>query len=123
MLCMNKYAQKYIEDCRKKVDVHLGTYRKLATTAKKQNATSLNAALQSFEPAFFNNMILVLDGYFTHRSRTIEGKLCKPAASSDKKARKRLRQDYRQTGNWGPCGVFSFEKLSNGLENDQRISF
>jgi len=74
MLCINNYAQKYIDNCRKKINVQLSAYKKLVATARKHNATLLNAAIDSFEPVFFNNMVLILDSYFTHRSRTIEGK-------------------------------------------------
>jgi hypothetical protein len=35
---------------------------------------AFDAAVESFEPVFLNNMVLVLDSYFCHRSRTIEGK-------------------------------------------------
>jgi hypothetical protein len=34
----------------------------------------ISAAVELFEPVFFNNMVLVLDTYFCHRSSTIEGK-------------------------------------------------
>ena len=34
--------------------------------------TQLDTAIQAFETNFFNNMILVLDNYFCHRSRTLE---------------------------------------------------
>jgi hypothetical protein len=41
-------------------------------TAKKQNDSELNSAIESFETNFFNHMVLVLDHYFVHRSRIIE---------------------------------------------------
>jgi hypothetical protein len=77
MLCVNTYAQRYIDDCRKKVDVQLSAFRKLVKTARTQvgtDGTPLNSSIEAFEPIFFNNMVLVLESYFVHRSRTIEKK-------------------------------------------------
>jgi hypothetical protein len=77
MLCVNNYTQKYIDECRSKVKSQLSAYKNLITTAGSKNVTNetkLNAAIESFEPVFFNNMVLVLDTYFVHRSRTMEGK-------------------------------------------------
>jgi len=77
MLGVNKYAQKYVDECRSKVDLQLSAYKKLVTTARNQagkNGKSLDAAIESFEPVFFNNMALVLDAFFVHRIRAIEGK-------------------------------------------------
>ena len=75
MLCINKYTQKYIDECRAKITLQLSTYKNLVTAAGKQagaNKVQLNAAVQAFETTFFNNMVLVLDNYFVHRSRTLE---------------------------------------------------
>lgn len=77
MLSVYAYSQEYINECRLKVDMQLKTYENLITTAKKQAGNSndeLNSAIESFEPNFFNNMVLVLDNYFNNRSRNLEKK-------------------------------------------------
>ena len=77
MLCVNKYPQDYLDRCRSRVKQQLGVYRDLmaATTGRdKTKNPKIGAAVESFEPVFFNNMVLVLDSYFVHRSRTMEGK-------------------------------------------------
>lgn len=77
MLCINNYTQKYGDGCRSKVDLQLSTYKNLVSTARKQvgaNEALLNSAIETFETNFFNNMVIVLDNYFCHRSRTIEKK-------------------------------------------------
>ena len=77
MLCINNYTQKYIDECRSKVKSQISAYKNLVTTAESQNETNktkLKAAIELFEPVFFNNMVLVLDTYFVHGSRTMEGK-------------------------------------------------
>jgi hypothetical protein len=74
MLSKNEYTQSYVDECRNKVALQLETYKQMVDTAKKHNDPELNSAIESFETNFFNNMVLVLDQYFVHRSRTIEGK-------------------------------------------------
>lgn len=77
MLAVKTYSQEYIDACRARVERQLSAYRKLVATARKQggaDATPADAALESFEPVFFNNMVLILDSYFTHRTRAIEKK-------------------------------------------------
>jgi len=47
----------------------------LVTTAREKTSQSaINSAVDSFEPLFFNNLVVVSDGFFVHRSRTIEKK-------------------------------------------------
>lgn len=65
MLGIKTYTQDYIDACRSRVESQLGTYRNLAATVPVDPA---------FESVFFNNMVLSLDSYFTHRLRGIEGK-------------------------------------------------
>lgn len=71
MLCVNNYTQKYIDECRLKVNVQLSTYKNLKRQINT-DANKLNSTIESFETNFFNNMILVLDALFVHRSSTIE---------------------------------------------------
>ena len=77
MLCVNNYTQKYIDDCRSKVTAQVSAYQALVAAARNKTATDkplLNAAIEAFEPHFFNNMVLALDNYFVHRARAIEKK-------------------------------------------------
>jgi len=74
MLARNDYPREYIDGCRARVRSHVAVYRGLAAAARKQvgaSSRSLQSALGSLEPVFFNNMVLVLDSYFAHRTRTL----------------------------------------------------
>ena len=82
MLCINNYPKNYIDECHTKMEEQLSTYNILIAEIKKQsgtNETQLNAAIESFEPVFFNNLVMVLDNYFSDRSRTLELKDGNPA--------------------------------------------
>jgi hypothetical protein len=68
VLSVNNYSQDYVDDRRRKVDANLAAYRKMA------KAAGASAALEAFEPVFFNNLVLALETYFTHRARGLEGK-------------------------------------------------
>jgi hypothetical protein len=77
LLCVNNYSQEYIDECITRVDSKVSAYKKLLKTARNKFGTeesSLNSAVQSFEPMFFNNMVLVLDAIFVHRARALEKK-------------------------------------------------
>jgi hypothetical protein len=71
VLSVNEYDESYIDACRSKMNEQLAAYEALVATAGDQ---SFHAAVEAFEPAFFNHLVLVLDNYFVHRSRTLEGK-------------------------------------------------
>jgi hypothetical protein len=58
------------------MDAQLTAYRALVGAAERGSAAEpkLRSSLENFEPRFFNNLVIVLDGYFVHRARTLEGK-------------------------------------------------
>lgn len=72
MLGVKNYTRKYINDCRSRVDLELSAYKKLVAAAKSNPASV--KALEAFEATFFNNMVLMLDYFFVHRLRMIDGK-------------------------------------------------
>src|SRR5258707_8110357 len=75
MLGMSRYAKDYIAACRSRVDADLSAYRSLMAAARKETASDqLGCAIDAFEAAFFNNMVLLLDYFFVHRLRGVEGK-------------------------------------------------
>lgn len=77
MLGVRNYTQDYIDGCRSRVDADLTAYRNLVAGARKNPASNeapLNAAIEAFEAVSFNNMVLILDHFFVHRLRTVEGK-------------------------------------------------
>jgi len=77
MLCVNSYTKDYIHECRSRMESQLAAYNVFVTTARAKTAASksaFNSAVHSFEPLFFNNLVVVLDRFFVHRSRTIEKK-------------------------------------------------
>ncbi len=72
MLCVNSYTKNYINQCRSRTESQVAAYKKLVTTARRKAGAGELAAVDSFEPHFFNNLVVVLDSSFVHRSRTLE---------------------------------------------------
>ena len=66
MLSVNTYTQDYIDACRGQVEAQLSAYKNLIAV------TTDAGAIDTFAPLFFNTMVLALDHYFCHRSRTLE---------------------------------------------------
>ncbi len=67
MLAVSKYDRPFVDDCRARMDAQLAAYDALVAGAPKK-------AVAVFEPQFCNHLVLVIDDYFLHRTRTIEGK-------------------------------------------------
>ncbi|MBI3243400.1 MAG: hypothetical protein HYZ49_14015 [Chloroflexi bacterium] len=72
MLGVRNYTKEYIDGCRSRVDLDLSTYKKLVAAARNQPESV--KAIEAFEATFFNNMVLLLDHFFVHRLRVVEGK-------------------------------------------------
>ena len=70
MLAVKTYPQDHIDACRTLMDAQLSSYEALKATSKATGA----AAEKTFEPLFLNHLVVVLDGYFMHRTRAVEGK-------------------------------------------------
>ena len=73
MLCVNTYTKDYVNSCRSKIEAQLAACRVLAGEAREKAGDS-SASAATFEPLFFNNLVLVLDRFFVHRARALEGK-------------------------------------------------
>lgn len=74
MLCVNSYKQDYIDECRSRMESQLVAYKTLLAAAKAKTGTGNAAFNSAVGSLFFNNLVVVLDGFFAHRSRTLEGK-------------------------------------------------
>jgi len=59
------------------MESQLAAYKTLLITARAKAGTgnaAFNSAVASFEPLFFNNLVMVLDGFFVHSKQDIGGK-------------------------------------------------
>lgn len=77
MLGVAEYEQDYIDACRSRVESQVATFAEVARAARDHgdaDMTGLDGALESLEYEYFNNMLLVLDGYFVHRLPHVEGR-------------------------------------------------
>jgi hypothetical protein len=67
MLGVKTYDPSYVDSCRAQLDAQLKAYDRVATTAAP-------AALEPFAACLFANLVIVLDAFFVHRVRAVEGK-------------------------------------------------
>lgn len=75
MLGRKSYTQDELDHARSAVTEQVAAYKKLVKAIEATPADPrVTAALEAFEPLFFNNLVLVLDRYFVHRLRGTTGK-------------------------------------------------
>ncbi len=67
MLATNTYPKEYVAECRLSMEAQLRTHRALAARVTSE------AALETFDIPFYNNLLMVMDCYFVHRNRAREG--------------------------------------------------
>jgi hypothetical protein len=78
MLGRKDYTQEELDNATGAVKQQLAAYKKLVKAVDGTSDPKAAAALEAFEPLFFNNMTLVLDRYFVHRVRMVTGKDINP---------------------------------------------
>jgi hypothetical protein len=74
MLAMNQYPKDYIAGCRARVDAQVAAFHALSGATRRAKSPGPAKALEAAESAFYNNMVIVLEGYFVHRTRGMEGR-------------------------------------------------
>jgi hypothetical protein len=70
MLARSTYDQDYVDACRGALGAQLAAYDDVAAATDGKAAKTLDG----FARLFFNNLVVVLEGYFIHRLRNKEGK-------------------------------------------------
>jgi hypothetical protein len=74
MLSVNKYPQTHVDQCRARIAAQLKAYDGLLA-----NGAAKSKSRAAFDAEFFNNLVVVLDASFMHRSRALELKDGNPA--------------------------------------------
>jgi hypothetical protein len=74
MLGRNSYTPEELDQATKAMAQQISAYKKLARAVEATGDADAKAALENFEPLFFNNMTLALDRFFVHRVRAVSGK-------------------------------------------------
>ena len=74
MLGRKDYTKEELAHARTAMDQLIAAYKKLAKAIDASSDKKAAAALTTFEPIMFNNLVLALDRYFVHRLRVVTGK-------------------------------------------------
>jgi hypothetical protein len=67
MLARSTYEQEYIDTCRRQVDAQVRAFTTLASASPAD-------VVATFEPTYFNALVVFLEACFLHRTRAVEGK-------------------------------------------------
>lgn len=75
MLEMKAYDPDYIASCRARDESQVAMFHEVVMAARnhRDEGSDLESALDSLESEYFNNMLIVLEGYFVYRMREVEG--------------------------------------------------
>ncbi|MEO6997122.1 MAG: hypothetical protein ABI112_03485 [Terracoccus sp.] len=75
MLEMKAYDQDYVASCRARDESQVAMFHEVVMAARSHHdeGSDLESALDSLESEYFNNMLIVLEGYFVYRMRDVEG--------------------------------------------------
>jgi hypothetical protein len=70
MLAVTSYSKDYIDACRARTGAQVAAYRAVASGKVKGKGSAVEASGDQL----FENLTLLLDYYFVHRTRAMEGK-------------------------------------------------
>jgi hypothetical protein len=74
MLGRKDYTREELNHAKAAIAAQVAGYRNLVKAARATKDKKIDAALEAFEPLFFNGLVLELDRYFVHRIRPVTGK-------------------------------------------------
>lgn len=76
MAGMEAYERDYVDACRARAESQVAMFREVQQSARRlrgDDSADLESSLDSLEPEYFNNMLLVLELCFVHRRRGVGG--------------------------------------------------
>jgi hypothetical protein len=76
MLAMSTYPREYVDACRARMLDNVASFQALVAASKAQRGESehLESTVAEVETVFFNNLLVVMDSCFVHRTRAVEKK-------------------------------------------------
>ena len=74
MLGRKDYTRDELDHAKAAITAQITAYKNLVKAAHTTKDKKVDAALATFEPRFFNGLVLELDRWFVHRIRPVTGK-------------------------------------------------